>query len=60
MDQLRRTIATLHVSSDDASALAVALAPWHTPDYQWAEVKTSLEDVFIHLTSRAPDNFATP
>lgn len=51
---------TLHVSSDDAPALAAAIQPWRTPEYQWSEVKTSLEDVFIHLMSRAPDNFATP
>jgi len=49
---------TLHVSSDDASALATAIQPWRTTDYEWRAVDTSLEDVFIHLMSRAEDNFS--
>lgn len=49
---------TLHVSGDDAVALAAAIQPWRTSDYQWSEVETSLEDVFIHLMSRAQDNFS--
>lgn len=51
---------TLHVSSDDAGALAAAILPWRTSEYEWREVDTGLEDVFIHLMNQARDNFAAP
>lgn len=40
---------TLHVSGDNAAALADAIAPYRTPDYQWRQIDSGLEDVFIHL-----------
>lgn len=49
---------TLHVSGDDALALAAAIQPWRDADYEWQPVKTGLEDVFIHLMGRAQDNFS--
>jgi ABC-2 type transport system ATP-binding protein len=40
---------TLHVSGDDAAALGQAIAPFRTGQYEWRQVDSSLEDVFIHL-----------
>ena len=39
----------LHVSSDDADALAQAIAPFRDAPYEWHQVDSGLEDVFIHL-----------
>jgi ABC-2 type transport system ATP-binding protein len=51
--------ATLHVSGTDAEALAAAIAPWRDrSDLVWHEMAPSLEDVFIHLMARAPDQLA--
>jgi ABC-2 type transport system ATP-binding protein len=47
----------LHVSSDDADALEVAIAPFRCPAYEWHRIDSGLEEVFIHLMGRAPDNF---
>lgn len=49
----------LHVSSDDAAALDTAIAPFRTPPYEWHRINSGLEEVFIHLMDRAPDNFAS-
>ena len=44
----------LHVSSDNASALEHAIAPFRKPDYDWPQISSGLEDVFIHLIDHAP------
>ena len=49
----------LHVSSDDAEALESAIAPFRTAPYEWHRIDSGLEEVFIHLMNRAPDNFAS-
>ena len=49
----------LHVSSDDVAALETAIAPFRTPPYEWHRINSGLEEVFIHLMDRAPDNFAS-
>ena len=49
----------LHVSSDDAQALDAAIAPYRMAPYQWHRINSGLEEVFIHLMSRIPDNFAS-
>ena len=43
----------LHVSGTDRQAIERAIAPYRRDPYHWAEVAPSLEDVFIHLMSRA-------
>jgi ABC-2 type transport system ATP-binding protein len=43
----------LHVSGTDAAALAQAIAPFRTPEYQWREIGPGLEDVFINLMETA-------
>jgi len=48
----------LHVSGDDAAALEQAIAPFRTPDYEWARIRSGLEDVFIHLMEQSRDNFS--
>ncbi|HMM13838.1 MAG TPA: ABC transporter ATP-binding protein [Parvibaculum sp.] len=49
---------TLHVSGLDAAALERAIAPHrHDPDLSWRAGTPTLEDVFILLMKRAPDNF---
>jgi ABC-2 type transport system ATP-binding protein len=40
---------SLHVSGDDSAELRQAVAPFHTPEYQWRPIGSELEDVFIHL-----------
>jgi ABC-2 type transport system ATP-binding protein len=49
----------LHVSGDDATALEQAIAPFRTKDYEWRQISSGLEDVFIHLMERSPDNFSS-
>jgi len=48
----------LHVSSDDPEGLETAIASFRTEAYEWHRVHTGLEEVFIHLMGRAPDNFS--
>lgn len=48
--------AALHVSGTDRAALEAAIAPWRRAPYRWEEVEPSLEDVFIQLMGRAPDD----
>lgn len=50
--------AALHVSGSNRAALEAALAPYRQDPYRWRETDPTLEDVFIHLMSRAEDNFA--
>ena len=49
----------LHVSSDDAEGLETAIGPFRTPPHEWRRVNSGLEEVFIHLMNRAPDNFSS-
>jgi ABC-2 type transport system ATP-binding protein len=44
---------TLHVSGDDAAALDQAIAPFRTAQYEWQQVESGLEDVFIHLMDKS-------
>jgi ABC-2 type transport system ATP-binding protein len=50
----------LHVSGDDATALAAAIAPFQREPYAWQPIPSALEDGFIHLMESSPDNFAPP
>src|SRR5215475_4396592 len=50
---------TLHVSGDDAAALARTIAPFRTPEYEWRQISSGLEDVFIHLIDHAPGKAAS-
>jgi ABC-2 type transport system ATP-binding protein len=49
---------SLHVSGIDRAALEAAIAPFRRDPYTWREVKPTLEDVFIRLMDKAPDNYA--
>jgi ABC-2 type transport system ATP-binding protein len=42
----------LHVSGGDPAALERDLAPFRVPPYEWRQVESGLEDVFIHLMER--------
>ncbi len=48
---------SLHVSGGDAAALEQAIAPFRN-DYEWTQIRSGLEDVFIHLMDQSKDNFA--
>lgn len=47
----------LHVSGSDEEALKAALAPYHRPPFHWTRTEPTLEDVFIHLMSKAEDDY---
>ena len=49
----------LHVSSDDAKALEAAILSFRKPPYEWRPISSGLEEVFIHLMNRTPDNFTS-
>jgi ABC-2 type transport system ATP-binding protein len=49
----------LHVSGDDAAALEQAIAPFRKEPYEWQEIRSGLEDAFIHLMEGSEDNFPT-
>lgn len=49
----------LHVTGRDAQALADTLSRLAGPGRRVAQTQTSLEDVFIHMMSRAEDNMGT-
>ena len=50
---------TLHVTGEDEAALERAVAPFAAePGLQWRRTEPTLEDVFIHLMARAPENGA--
>jgi ABC-2 type transport system ATP-binding protein len=48
---------SLHVSGENAAELEQAIAPFRHEPYEWAQVKSGLEDVFIHLMESSQDNF---
>jgi ABC-2 type transport system ATP-binding protein len=50
---------TLHVSGSDASALEEAIAPYRTDKYQWHQIESGLEDIFIHLMDQPHENFSS-
>jgi ABC-2 type transport system ATP-binding protein len=43
---------TLHVSGPDQAGLEQAIAPFRNSKYQWKQVPSGLEDVFIHLMEK--------
>jgi ABC-2 type transport system ATP-binding protein len=47
---------SLHVSGSDAAALECAIAPFRTDQYEWRQVESGLEDVFIHLMDKPQEN----
>ncbi|MDR2858243.1 MAG: ABC transporter ATP-binding protein [Novosphingobium sp.] len=47
----------VRVSGADRDALRRAIAPYERGPFAWVEVTPSLEDVFIQLTSRPPDDW---
>jgi len=49
---------TLRVSGDDPAVFETAIAPYRTNQYNWRQVDSSLEDVFIHLMSKSKDKVA--
>src|SRR6266550_3371246 len=46
----------LHVSGGDSALLERAIAPFRTAQYEWHQVESGLEDVFIHLMDKSKDN----
>jgi ABC-2 type transport system ATP-binding protein len=47
---------TLHVSGADPQALEAAIAPWRAdPGLRWTPSAPGLEDTFIALMRRSPD-----
>ena len=50
---------TLHVSGSDASALEEAIAPHRMDKYQWRQIESGLEDIFIHLMNQPHENFSS-
>lgn len=48
----------LHVSGENASALERAIGPFRQAPYDWRQIDPGLEDVFIHLMSRAEERVA--
>ena len=46
---------SMHVSGDDAVALKQAIALFRANNYEWHQVESELEDVFIHLMDKSPD-----
>ena len=49
---------TLHVSGCDADKLRASISPFITANYQWQQIESGLEDVFIGLMEKAKDNFS--
>jgi ABC-2 type transport system ATP-binding protein len=43
----------LHVSGVDAASLERAIEPFRTDEYEWRQVESGLEDIFIHLMEKA-------
>lgn len=48
----------LHVSGSDPAVLEQSTRPFRVSPYSWEQVESGLEDAFIHLMSRSPDNFS--
>ena len=44
---------TLHVSGSNAAALEQAIIPFRVHPYEWKQIESGLEDVFIHLMNQA-------
>jgi ABC-2 type transport system ATP-binding protein len=49
----------LHVSGADPVTLEATVAAFCTSPYEWHQVDTGLEDVFIHLMEHSSDKFAS-
>src|SRR4051812_17543877 len=49
VDQTAAFGGMLHVSGSDAAAMEQTIRAYQTPAYQWRQIETGLEDVFIHL-----------
>ncbi len=47
---------SVHVSGSDAAALEQAIAPFRTDQYEWRQIESRLEEVFIHLMEKSKDN----
>ncbi len=48
----------VHVAGQDGALVEAAIAPWRDrPGLHWRRADANLEDVFISLIGRAPDNF---
>jgi ABC-2 type transport system ATP-binding protein len=48
----------LHVSGRDAAQLRASVNPFMGGEYQWTQINSGLEDVFISLMETAKDNFS--
>ena len=49
----------VHVAGQEAALVEAAIAPFRArPGLRWARADANLEDVFISLIGRAPDNFS--
>jgi ABC-2 type transport system ATP-binding protein len=46
---------SMHVSGSDAVALEQAIGPFRTEQYEWHQIESGLEDVFIHLMEKSKD-----
>jgi len=58
VEQVARFGTALHVSGSDEAALKAAIAPWQNSDgLRWTRREPGLEETFIHLMSKAEDNF---
>ena len=42
----------------DAENLRSSITPWRSGAYQWEQIESGLEDVFISLMETARDNFS--
>lgn len=49
----------LHVSGSDARSLEQSVAAFRREPYEWTQVSSGLEDVFIHLMQTSQDNFSS-
>jgi ABC-2 type transport system ATP-binding protein len=49
----------LHVSGDDAALLEQAIAPFRMEPYEWRQVPSGLEDVFIHFMDKTKNGFSS-
>ncbi len=57
VDMVAQFGTSLHVSGQDPQAFEAAIAPYrHDPALTWTREKPSLEDVFIELMKRSPEN----
>jgi ABC-2 type transport system ATP-binding protein len=49
---------TLHVSGRDGEKLRASVQPFMNGEFQWKQIASGLEDVFISLMNTAKDNFS--